>query len=89
MKQPKTIKIDNVEYVQRDEYNKAEELDGMVYAIIRTFSAGCFAGYIKEREGKEGIIVNARRLYYWSGASTLSQLAMEGVKNTSDGQFPC
>ena len=85
----KTIIVDGVEYVEKGKHQKAEDLNGMTYAIIRTYSAGCFAGYVKERDGKEGVIVNARRLYYWSGASTLSQLAMEGVKNPEDCKFPC
>lgn len=88
MKQPKTIKIDEVEYVKKDDYTPAEKLDGLTYAIVRTYSAGVFAGYIKERKGKEGIILNARRLWKWVGASSLSQLALEGVKNPEDCKFP-
>jgi hypothetical protein len=87
MKQPETIKIDNVEYVRADKYTPAEKIDGLEYCIIRTYSAGCFAGYVKERDGQEAIILNARRLWYWSGASSLSQLAMEGVKNPDDCKF--
>jgi hypothetical protein len=32
---------------------------------------------------------NARRLWYWDGASSLSQLAMEGVKKPENCKFPC
>jgi hypothetical protein len=32
---------------------------------------------------------NARRLWYWSGAASLSQLAMEGVKDPANCKFPC
>ena len=32
---------------------------------------------------------NARRLWYWDGASSLSQLAMEGVKRPENCKFPC
>ena len=66
--------------------NKLNDAD---YWIIRTYSAGCFAGYIKNRKGKEGTVLKARRLWYWSGASSLSQLAMEGVKNPDNCKFPC
>lgn len=91
MKQPETIKIDDVEYVRKDEYTPAQKLDGLTYAIIRTYSAGCFAGYIdRERENKsEATVKNARRLWYWSGASSLSQLASEGVKKPKECKFPC
>lgn len=58
------------------------------YVIVRTYSAGVFAGYIKSRKGQEVVLENARRLWYWSGAASLSQLAMEGVKNPGDCKFP-
>ena len=88
----KTVTIDGVEYVRADSISstaKAEQLDGMDYVIVRTYSAGVHAGYLKSRKGKEVVLVNARRIWYWSGASTLSQLAMEGVKNPSECKFPC
>lgn len=59
------------------------------YVIVRTYSAGVFAGFLKSREGREVTLTNARRLWYWSGAASLSQLAMEGVKNPDDCKFPC
>lgn len=59
------------------------------YYIIRTYSAGVFAGYIKSKRGKEIVIERARRLWYWDGAATLSQLAMEGVKKPENCKFPC
>ncbi len=59
------------------------------YVIVRTYSAGVFAGYIKSRKGQEVVLTNARRLWYWAGASSLSQLAMEGVKRPQECKFPC
>ena len=59
------------------------------YVVVRTFSAGVFAGELVRRDGKEVELKNARRLWYWSGAASLSQLAMEGVKNPSECKFPC
>lgn len=61
----------------------------MPYVIVRTYSAGVFAGYLESRDGKEGVIRDARRLWYWSGAASLSQLAMEGVKKPDECKFPC
>ena len=58
------------------------------YSIIRTYSAGVFAGYIKSRKGKEAVITNARRIWYWSGAASLSELSLKGVKNPSQCKFP-
>jgi hypothetical protein len=59
------------------------------YVIVRTYSAGVFAGTLESREGKEVVMTNARRLWYWDGAASLSQLAMEGVKNPENCKFPC
>ena len=59
------------------------------YCIVRTYSAGVFAGFLRSRKGQEVVLTNARRLWYWSGAASLSQLAMEGVKNPDDCKFPC
>jgi hypothetical protein len=88
MDQPKTIKIDEVEYVRKDSNQKAFEMDGMPYCIVRTQSAGVFAGYIEKRVGKEVIIRQARRLWYWSGACSLSQLAVDGIADPKNCKFP-
>jgi len=55
--------------------------------IIRTYSAGVWFGNIKELNGTTVILQNARRLWYWSGAASLSQLAVEGTKNPDDCKF--
>lgn len=57
------------------------------YYIIRADRAGVFAGNIKERNGSEVTLTNARRLWYWAGAATLSQMAMEGVKRSEECKF--
>jgi len=59
------------------------------HVVVRTYSAGVFAGVLVSREGKEVKLKNARRLWYWSGAASLSQLAMEGVKDPGECKFPC
>ena len=59
------------------------------YVIVRTYSAGVFAGELISRKGQEVILKNARRLWYWSGAASLSQLAMEGTKDPENCKFPC
>ncbi len=61
----------------------------MKYVICRTYSAGVFAGDLESRNGQEVVLRNARRLWYWKGAASLSQLAMEGVKYPEDCKFPC
>jgi hypothetical protein len=34
-------------------------------------------------------MTNARRLWRWSGAASLSQLAVEGVSDPDNCKFPC
>lgn len=58
------------------------------YVIVRTYSAGVFAGELESRHRREVVLLNARRLWYWSGAASLSQLAMEGVKKSDECKFP-
>jgi hypothetical protein len=66
----------------------AEKKESKKYVIVRTYSAGVFAGYIKSRKGQEVVMTDARRLWYWSGAASLSQLAEEGTKDPLNCKFP-
>jgi len=47
--------------------------------IIRTYSAGVWFGDVKELVGTHCVLQNARRLWSWYGAASLSQLAQEGI----------
>ena len=59
------------------------------YVIVRTYSAGVFAGYLKDRQGKEVTMVDARRIWYWAGAASLSELAQRGTSKPDECKFPC
>ena len=58
------------------------------YVIVRTYSAGVFAGTLAKRKGKEVEMTNARRLWYWAGAASLSQLAQSGTSKPQECRFP-
>jgi hypothetical protein len=58
------------------------------YVIVRTYSAGVFAGTLLSRKGQEVVLTNARRLWYWVGAASLSQLAVDGVSKPEQCKFP-
>lgn len=58
------------------------------YKIVRTYSAGVFAGNLESRNGREVVLTDARRLWYWDGAASLSQLAVEGTKKPQNCKFP-
>lgn len=59
--------------------------------IIRSYGAGVFYGILNEVEQAEDKycveLLNCRRIWYWSGAASLSQLAAEGVKNPKNCKF--
>ena len=55
--------------------------------ILRTYSAGVHYGKLVSKEGTEVILEGAIRLWYWDGACSLSQLAMEGTKKPSECKF--
>ena len=55
--------------------------------IVRADRAGVFYGEIAERRGSEVDMVNFRRLWYWDGAASLSQLAEEGTKSPDNCKF--
>ena len=59
------------------------------YVIVRTYSAGVFAGELVKRVGKEVTLKNARRLWFWAGAASLSQMAMTGTSKPAECKFPC
>ncbi len=58
------------------------------HVIIRAAQAGVFAGFLKKKDGNEVTLTQARRIWQWSGAATLSQLAAEGTKAPNDCKFP-
>lgn len=55
--------------------------------IIRADRAGVFYGTLIAKEGTEVTLQNCRRLWYWSGAASLSELAVSGVKNPGACKF--
>lgn len=58
------------------------------HCIVRTYSAGVFAGTLKSRDGKEAVLTDARRIWYWAGAASLSQLAVDGTSKPNECKFP-
>ena len=55
--------------------------------LVRSRGAGIFFGEIESRKRQEVVMKNARRLYYWEGATELCQLATEGVKYPKKCKF--
>ena len=56
--------------------------------IVRTRSAGVFFGEIASRDGQCVVMSNARRIWYWTGAASLSELAQRGTSKPNGCKFP-
>lgn len=55
--------------------------------IIRGDRSGVEFGELVEQNGSVVTLKNARRLWYWAGAASLFQLAMDGTKRPQDCKF--
>lgn len=53
------------------------------FVLIRTINAGVHFGTLEEMDGQIVRLSNARRLWSWSGALSLSEVAMNGVNISS------
>lgn len=89
------IEVNGVKYVPKDSINEnklaCENTDGLKPVLIRSYAAGVHFGYLKSEEftlsGKVVTLINSRRVWYWKGAASLSQMALEGVKNPDECKF--
>ena len=59
------------------------------YIICRTAQAGVFAGTLHSLRGQVAELTNARRLWAWEGAASLSELAQRGTSRPQACRFPC
>ncbi|MBQ9719388.1 MAG: hypothetical protein IJV64_01705 [Oscillospiraceae bacterium] len=57
------------------------------FCIVRCYAAGVFFTRVESQDGATAQLRDARRLWYWEGAASLSQLAMEGVKAPENCKF--
>lgn len=78
--------INGVAYVPKGP-DMAVNTAGKPYCIIRTYSAGVHAGYLMEQDGKVVTLLDARRIWYWAGAFTLSEIAVNGVSKPDECKF--
>jgi len=68
--------------------NKVEEIGNISligqYVIIRTYSAGVWAGVLREKVKNEVYLADARRLYYWSNneGTSLSGISLNGLDSS-------
>lgn len=55
--------------------------------IIRGIHSGVKFGTLVAHNGNEVTLHNARRIWYWEGAATISQLAKDGTSKPDECKF--
>jgi hypothetical protein len=55
--------------------------------IVRGTNSGVFFGTLSEHDGQAVTLTNCRRLWYWDGAASDFQLAVDGVKAPANCKF--
>jgi hypothetical protein len=87
----KEITINGQEYVLKSEVENIRNKDGLKAVLIRSYAAGIHFGYLLKEEftqsGKVVTLVNTRRVWYWDGASSISQMAKSGVTKPENCKF--
>lgn len=87
MTEPKSIHVGDTKYIREDLTGAMpEQVDGMKYCVVRTYSAGVHIGFVKSfgiKHPQHAELIKSRRLHYWAGAASLSQVAMDGVDESS------
>lgn len=55
--------------------------------IIRSAGAGVFFGTLASKNGDEVSLTDCRRIWYWDGAASISELAVSGVTKPRECKF--
>jgi hypothetical protein len=82
------IVIDGITYVPEENVPKLAKDKKM--SIVRSEAAGVFFGQVVKTDLAIGVVEmkNARRIWYWDGAASLSQLAVNGTSKPQNCKFP-
>jgi hypothetical protein len=78
------VVIDGIEYVRKVQIDETKS----PYVLIRADRAGVFVGNLISRSGTEVVLSNCRRIFYWDGAASISQLALTGPSKPKNCKFP-
>jgi hypothetical protein len=85
----KTITINGEEFIKVSDVTptKAKTNKGLTYCIVRTYSAGVWAGWVDLKNyGERMVVKDARRLSRWWSEFTLSALATTGFKEGKEAE---
>lgn len=65
----------------------AKDSNGLQCVIVAAGIGGIHVGFLKSKTGTEVELVNARRIQYWNGAASISEMAIRGVSKPADCRF--
>lgn len=57
------------------------------YVIVRGDRSGVFAGVLAAQDGNEVDLTDCRRLWYWEGACSISDIALIGTTKPGECKF--
>lgn len=57
------------------------------YVIVRGDRSGVFFGILDNQEGQQVELKKCRRLWYWDGACSISELALNGTAKPNNCKF--
>ena len=63
------------------------ETEVEIKVIVRGDRSGVFFGTLEERNRQEVTLSNCRRIWYWDGAASISQLAVDGTSKPEECKF--
>lgn len=83
------IEINGVAYVRKDSISseRATNTDGLPCVIVAAGIGGIHFGFLASKNGTEVVLVQARRIQYWNGAASISEMAIRGVSKPNDCRF--
>lgn len=81
------VEINGTIYVRKDSVSDrvSQDTDGKLYVICRCRDAGVHSGYLESQDDLHVNLVNSRRIWYWNGAASLSELAVYGLNPDKTG----
>ena len=81
------VEINGVKYIRKDAVQAVSLTDSV---LVRSETAGVFFGQLVDTDLSNGFVEmkNVRRIWYWAGAASLSQLAIDGTSKPKECKFP-
>ena len=81
------ITVNNITYVPKGTNTNSVEVNGLKAVIVGAGIGGIHFGFLKERKGCEVTLLNARRIQYWDGAASITEMAARGVSKPQNCRF--